>query len=80
MGNSYQSVPREIARADYIAAIEGLGFVASDAKMLTMHHDYIEACMFEKRDDGSRILDPERQDQFVKYCVRIPVIDDKESL
>lgn len=80
MGNSTQHVPREIARADYIAAVEGLGLGAPDVKTLTMHHDHVDVCVFARGDNGSRILDPERQDQYVKYCVRIPVVDDKEGL
>ena len=80
MGNSSQSVPREIARADYIAAVEGLGLVASEVKTLTMHHDHVEVHMFSRGDNGSRVLDPERPGEFAKYHARIPVADDKEGL
>ena len=80
MGNSSQSLPREIARDELIAAVECLGLVASDVATLTMHHDHVEVHMFARGDNGGRVLDPECQDQLVKYCVDIPVVDDKEGL
>lgn len=77
MPKTIESVPESISRADYIAMFQRVGIDPNYTASLTFHPKSIEAVVFERADDGARLLDP-HGDGYIKHIVSIPVRDDEE--